>query len=207
MHKPKIQIGREDMSRSAHTFLPKNKLVAGMGIGAIAMLAMAGPALSRRKQVRKKTKCSRSRPSIQVPGLPEHWPARSFRLTSAGSIQCSTSTSWLTATTRRSTSSIRATFSRASHNSSTRGSRASLGDNDTSGPDGVLTANNHTELWVGDSPGQGSGSMNARPGQVWVLNTWAREHRRTRSWWGNRTRSRSAGQPEPTNSVMIRRIT
>ena len=46
MHKPKIQIGREDMSRSAHTFLPKNKLVAGMGIGAIAMLAMAGPALS-----------------------------------------------------------------------------------------------------------------------------------------------------------------
>ena len=47
MHKPKIQIGREDMSRSAHTFLPKNKLVAGMGIGAIAMLAMAGPALSQ----------------------------------------------------------------------------------------------------------------------------------------------------------------
>ena len=46
MHKPKIQIGREDMSRSAHTFLPKNKLVAGMGIGAIAMLAMAGPALT-----------------------------------------------------------------------------------------------------------------------------------------------------------------
>ena len=35
------------MSRSAHTFLPKNKLVAGMGIGAIAMLAMAGPALSQ----------------------------------------------------------------------------------------------------------------------------------------------------------------
>ena len=34
------------MSRSAHTFLPKNKLVAGMGIGAIAMLAMAGPALT-----------------------------------------------------------------------------------------------------------------------------------------------------------------
>ena len=33
------------------------------------------------------------------------------------------------------------------------------GNNDTSGPDGVLTANNHTELWVGDSPGR-----------VWVLN-------------------------------------
>ena len=32
------------------------------------------------------------------------------------------------------------------------------GNNDTSGPDGVLTANNSTELWVGDSPGK-----------VWVM--------------------------------------
>ena len=61
MHKPKIQIGREDMSRSAHTFLPKNKLVAGMGIGAIAMLAMAGRPLTPGRH-RRKTKCSRSRP-------------------------------------------------------------------------------------------------------------------------------------------------
>ena len=30
------------MSRSAHTFLWKNKRMAGMAIGAIAMLAMAG---------------------------------------------------------------------------------------------------------------------------------------------------------------------
>jgi hypothetical protein len=34
------------------------------------------------------------------------------------------------------------------------------GNNDTSGPDGVLTANNSTELWVGDSPGR-----------VWVLDS------------------------------------
>ena len=54
MHKPKIQIGREDMSRSAHTFLPKNKLVAGMGIGAIAMLAMAVPALTPTQEAPKK---------------------------------------------------------------------------------------------------------------------------------------------------------
>jgi len=33
------------------------------------------------------------------------------------------------------------------------------GNNDTSGPNGVATVNNHTELWVGDSPGR-----------VWVLN-------------------------------------
>jgi hypothetical protein len=38
------------------------------------------------------------------------------------------------------------------------------GNNDTSGPDGVLTANNHTELWVGDNGNNGNG-----PGQVWVL--------------------------------------
>jgi len=34
------------------------------------------------------------------------------------------------------------------------------GNNDTSGPDGVLVANDHTELWVGDSPGK-----------VWVLDS------------------------------------
>ena len=73
MHKPKIQIGREDMSRSAHTFLPKNKLVAGMGIGAIAMLAMAGPALTdNEKGSKKKTKCSRSRPSYKYRHCREH---------------------------------------------------------------------------------------------------------------------------------------
>ena len=66
VHKPKIQIGREDMSRSAHTFLPKNKLVAGMGIGAIAMLAMAGPALTEEtREFARKTKCSNSRQSCK----------------------------------------------------------------------------------------------------------------------------------------------
>ena len=34
------------------------------------------------------------------------------------------------------------------------------GGNDFSGPDGIATVNNHTELWVGDSPGK-----------VWVLNS------------------------------------
>src|SRR5262245_13951698 len=34
------------MSRSAHRFLSKKKQVAGMAVGAIAMLAMAGPALT-----------------------------------------------------------------------------------------------------------------------------------------------------------------
>ena len=114
MHKPKIQIGREDMSRSAHTFLPKNKLVAGMGIGAIAMLAMAVPALSQEAPGTDEVFQLTTVYGLTIPGLEtcQLVPARSFRLTSAGSIRCSTSTSWLTATTSRSTSLIRRTFSR-----------------------------------------------------------------------------------------------
>ena len=47
------------------------------------------------------------------------------------------------------------------------------GNNDTSGPDGVLTANNSTELWVGDIGGTCFPDPNPScgPGQVWVLNS------------------------------------
>jgi hypothetical protein len=53
------------------------------------------------------------------------------------------------------------------------------GNNDTSGPDGVLTANNHTEVWVGDTGGTCFPQVGTPPkppstcgpGQVWVLNT------------------------------------
>ena len=54
------------MSRSAHTFLPKNKLVAGMTIGAIAMLAMAAPALTPAKD-RKKDEVFTLTTAIRVP--------------------------------------------------------------------------------------------------------------------------------------------
>src|SRR5262249_10323282 len=37
-------------------------------------------------------------------------------------------------------------------------------NNDLSGPDGLLTANNHTELWVGDAP-----NTTFNFGKVWVL--------------------------------------
>jgi hypothetical protein len=47
------------------------------------------------------------------------------------------------------------------------------GNNDTSGPDGVATVNNHTEVWVGDVGGTcfPDPNPNCGPGQVWVLNT------------------------------------
>jgi hypothetical protein len=47
------------------------------------------------------------------------------------------------------------------------------GNNDTSGPDGLATINNHTEVWVGDVGGTCFPDPNPAcgPGQVWVLNT------------------------------------
>ena len=46
------------------------------------------------------------------------------------------------------------------------------GNNDTSGPDGLATVNNHTEVWVGDTGGTCfPTATNCGPGQVWVLNT------------------------------------
>ena len=68
------------------------------------------------------------------------------------------------------------------------------GDNDTSGPDGVLTANNSTELWVGDSPGK-----------VWVHECAALGQSKN---FGHRSEpilvrnpSPAGGQPEPMNSA------
>ena len=91
----------------------------------------------------------------------------------------------------------------ASHNSSTRDSRASLGDNDTSGPDGVLTANNSTELWVGDSPGK-----------VWVMNAKTGAIPKTLGpgkvanpiLVKTDANGTNHPQPEPTNSVTIPKI-
>jgi len=55
------------------------------------------------------------------------------------------------------------------------------GNNDTSGPDGLATVNNHTEVWVGDTggtcfpqvgpPGSQVPPPTCGKGQVWVLNT------------------------------------
>jgi len=55
------------------------------------------------------------------------------------------------------------------------GFQGSTGNNDNSGPNGVLTANNSTELWVGDTGGTcfptppNASPPGCGPGQVWVL--------------------------------------
>jgi hypothetical protein len=144
------------MSRSAHTFLPKNKLVAGMGIGAIAMLAMAGPALTDDNEhgnSSKKDEMFKVTTVMQVPGAASFF---SFDI------------SWFDPKLKkffladRNNKAIDVVDQNDVGGGVTQfpnpGFAGFSGNNDTSGPDGVLTANNSTELWVGDSPGK-----------VWVM--------------------------------------
>ena len=144
------------MSRSAHTFLPKNKLVAGMGIGAIAMLAMAGPALTDDNEhgnSSKKDEMFKVTTVMQVPG------AASFFSFDISWFDPKLNKFFLT---DRNNKAIDVVDAHDVGGGVTQfpnpGFAGFTGNNDTSGPDGVLTANNSTELWVGDSPGK-----------VWVM--------------------------------------
>jgi hypothetical protein len=137
------------MSRSRLTFLPKNKQVAGMAIGAFAMLAMAVPAMTQEDEVFEVTTAIQAGTN----------PLVSFDI------------SWIDSGLNRyfladrsnnqidvvnpSDNSITHIAQGIFHGVDPRG-------NDFSGPDGVLTVHQEsgvTELWVGDSPGK-----------VWVLN-------------------------------------
>src|SRR5438094_9867155 len=56
------------MSKAPRTFLSKNRQMAGMAIGAFAMLAMAVPALSQ--EAPSKDEVFKLTTAIQVPGVP-----------------------------------------------------------------------------------------------------------------------------------------
>ena len=155
-----IQTGSEAMT--AQTFGWKSKRVAGMAIGAIAMLAVAGPALTDDNGDDngngKKDEVFQVTTVIQVTGRTTASPFFSFDI------------SWFDPTHKK--------FFLADRNSKAidvvdandlgagvtqqfaPGFAGVVGGPDTSGPDGVLTANNDTELWIGDSPGK-----------VWVLDS------------------------------------
>ena len=155
MHKPKIQIGREDMSRSAHTFLPKNKLVAGMGIGAIAMLAMAGPASEPGRIEKDEVFTAHDRLWTTVPG---RQPGRTFFSFDISWFDPVLNKYFLADRNNKAIDVVDPTNLTSITQFLNTEFAGFTGDNDTSGPDGVLTANNSTELWVGDSPGK-----------VWVI--------------------------------------
>jgi hypothetical protein len=157
---------------TAHTFGWKSKRVAGMAIGAIAMLAVAGPALTDDNEdgnsSKKKDEVFQVTTVIQVPGRTTASPFFSFDI------------SWFDPTHKKffladrnskAIDVVDATNPGAGVTQQFAPGFAGAGASpDTSGPDGVLTANNDTELWVGDHPGKvwvldsGTGNLIALPG-------------------------------------------
>src|SRR5262245_18758569 len=153
------------MSRSGLTFLPKNKQVAGMAIGAIAILAVAVPALTQ-----------------EAPNKDEVFTRTTAIRTGANPL-VSFDISWFDPdpTVNRyflaDRSNNQIDVVNPSDNSITpiaQGIFAGVQppppaptNNTIFGPNGVLTVhqdNGVTELWVGDTgPGPG-------PGRVWVIN-------------------------------------
>src|SRR5262249_1740255 len=153
--------GRENMNRSALTFLPKNKL-ARMAIGAFAMLAMAVPAMTQ--EAPQKDEVFTRTTAIGVPGSSKDNPFFSFDI------------SWVDPALNQLKYFLADRNNKAidvvhpADNSIEQFHQAFAGftgDNATGGPNGVLTVHQDsgvTELWVGDTtPGPG-------PGRVWVLN-------------------------------------
>src|SRR5262245_44347204 len=154
VRKRKFRQGEKAMTRSAHTFLWKSKRVAGMAIGAIAMLAVAGPALAQATG----DEVFQVKTVIQVPGRIITSPFFSFDI------------SWFDPTHKKFFLTDRNSLAIDVVDALNPGAGVTQqffrpfagvqASPDTSGPDGVLTANNDTELWIGDSPGK-----------VWVLNS------------------------------------
>src|SRR5262249_51060317 len=148
--------GAKNMSRSVHRSLSKNKLATGVGIGAIAMLAVAVPALSQPEGPGdnfKKDEVFQVTTVLQVPGgtffsFDISWfdpKLKKFFLADRNNFAIDV---------------VDATQHPGAVTQFHQAFAGFTGNNDTSGPDGVLTANNGKELWVGDSPGK-----------VWVLDS------------------------------------
>jgi hypothetical protein len=166
------------MSRSAHTFLSKNKQVAGMAVGAIAMLAVAVPALAQESSGKDEVFSLTTIIGLDNTGL--------GNLPNGSKTFFSFDISWFNPgngkfyLADRSNKTIdifdpkTGTFTQAVN----KGFQGFTGNNDGSGPDGVLDANDHQEIWVGDVGGtcfpliQPGNKLppTCGPGQVWVLN-------------------------------------
>src|SRR5262249_36987348 len=150
--------GVKIMSRSAHRFLSKKKQVAGMAIGAIAMLALAGPALTDDNEdgnSSKKDELFKVTTVIQVPGAAAFFSfdiswfdpkLNKFFLTDRNNKA-------IDVVDAKNPAGITQFPNPKFHGTDPK-------ENDFAGPDGVLTANNSTELWVGDAQGQ-----------VWVMDS------------------------------------
>src|SRR5262249_8177131 len=160
VRKRKFRQGEKAMSRSVRRFLSKNKRVAGMAIGAIAMLAVAGAAFA------PETEAFNGATAIHAgtkkpPGTKK---------------QVSFDITWIDPKLKKYFLADRSNNEIEVIDSSTNTPQTPIGhgcfagalsSSDISGPDGVLTVRRGedddeggvTELWVGDSPGR-----------VWVFN-------------------------------------
>src|SRR5262245_31408090 len=157
--------GREMMSRSAHRFLSKKKQVAGLAVGAIAMLAMAGPALTEEDDAEaiKKDEVFKVTTVIQVLPVASNTAGTLFSFDISW-VDPVLKKYFLADRNNKTIDVIDTTNVAAGIKQFPQAFAGFTGVNDTSGPDGVLTANNHKELWVGDNGNKGAG-----PGQVWIL--------------------------------------
>ena len=169
------------MSRSAHRFLSKKKRVAGMAVGAIAMLAMAVPALTEEddaEAIKKDEVFTLSAligpNNTGIGNLPTG--SKTFFSFDISWFNPGNKTFYLADRSNKSIDIFdpaTGTFTQAVN----PGFQGFTGNNDGSGPDGVLDANDHQEIWVGDVGGKcfpllsdGSLPPTCGPGQVWVLN-------------------------------------
>jgi hypothetical protein len=157
------------MSRS-----PLNQM-AGMTIGAIAMLAMAVPALGQETSGKDEAFQLTTVYGLNNTGL--------GNLSNSSPTFFSFDISWVDNTLHKyyladrsnktidilDLSTLPPTLTQVVN----KGFQGFTGNNDTSGPDGLATVNNHTEVWVGDTGGTCFPNPNplCGPGQVWVLNT------------------------------------
>jgi hypothetical protein len=144
------------------------KRTVGRAIGAIAMLAVAGPALTDDNGNGKKDEVFQVTTVIQVPGRTTASPFYSFDISW---FDPKLNEFFLTDRNSKAIDVVDAKNPGAGVVKQFFQNFAGVGPTpDTSGPDGVLTANNGTELWVGDSPGRvwvldsGTGNTIALPG-------------------------------------------
>jgi hypothetical protein len=132
--------------------------MAGMAIGAIAMLAMAVPALTA--EAPSKDEVFKLTTAIQVPATAAN-PGGTFFSFDISWFDPVLKKYFLADRNNKTIDVVDPTDNSITQFFNTNYAGIG-GSNDTSGPDGVLTvhkAGNVTELWVGDSPGK-----------VWVLN-------------------------------------
>jgi hypothetical protein len=150
------------MSRSVHRLLSKNKAAVGVGIGAIAMLAMAVPALTQPSEGPNKDEVFTLTTAIGVPAQTSVNPAGTFFSFDISWFDPVLNRYFLADRNNKTIDVVDPTNNSITQFFNSGFAGPAGGDNDHAGPDGVVTvhtAGGVTELWVGDSPGK-----------VWVLN-------------------------------------